>query len=235
MSQNQKINNRAKEYLALIRNKTTQELLTLRTNILNHSKAERSKSSPDNRALQSYNIQLSLIGRVLSNRKPIDQQSDKFQSVEDATIGQVKPKTFIETLKEKSLDELKVILVSTEKEVVDFKASLQAMRQSEEGIKSSQDKLQALVNMVDAIKAEISTRSQQASDGAKKDLKDAERKILGIDRDYFLAGLAGGVIVGAIGNSYGKNIWGFGIIGIAIGSGLVYLNRNVKASKTATP
>lgn len=229
------INNRAKEYLALIRNKSTQELLTLRTNILNHSKAERLKSSPNNRVLQSYNIQLSLIGRVLSNRKPVDQQSDKFQSVEDATIGQVKPKTFAETLKEKSLDELKALLSSSEKEVSDFKASLQTMRQSEEGIKSNQDKLQALVNIVDAIKAEIGTRSKQASDGAKKDLSDAMGKIFGIDRDYLLAGLAGGVIVGAIGNSYGKNIWGFGIIGIALGSGLVYLNKNVKVSKKATP
>lgn len=228
-----RVNNKAKEYVAILKTKTTQDLVSLRERLLSKFKAERLKSSPNKSLLHDYNIQLSLLGRELKSRLPIHEQGDTFHAVEEATIGEFKPKTFAQILAEKTLDDLKKMLIDAEKELSDFKQMLAGSRMTADAMESSKAKLEALSEKVEAIKSEISTRSEQASEDAKKDADTG--KLFGVDKDYIAPAIAGGVIVGVLGYSMGKNVLGFSLIGIGIGSGIVWLTKRDKKPKVATP
>lgn len=228
------LKNKTREYIALLKKRTTKDLTSLRERLLEKFKAERLKPSPDKRLLHDFDIQLSLIGRELKSRLPIHEQADNFSAVEADTTRKAKP--FAETLKDKSLDELKAMLVVAEKDLADFKTTLSASRMTADSVKSNQDKLDALSARIDAIKAEIHTRDEKSSEDAKNDLKGRAGEIFTSAKPYIFPAIAGGIVVGAIGHAFGKSAIGFGLIGIGIGSGLVWLNNNANASRVvATP
>jgi hypothetical protein len=229
----QALKNKTREYIALIKNKTTQDLTSLRDRLEEKFKAERSKLSPDKRLIHDYNIQSSLIGRELKSRLPIHEQGNNFMAVEADTTR--KGKTFEETLKDKSLDELKAILVVAEKELADFKTSLSGTRMTADSVKANQDKLDAISAKIDAIKAEIATRDEKASEDAKGDLGGRAGEIFSATKPYLVPAIVGGVIVGAIGHAFGKNVLGFGLIGVGVGAGIVWLTKNTNATKVVEP
>lgn len=225
------LKNKTREYIALLKSKTTQELTALRERLLGNLKVERSKNPVNKNLINDYNIQLSLIGRELKSRLPIHEQADNFSAVED---NMRKAPTFAETLTKKSLDELKAMLVVAEKELADFKAMLSGTRMTADAMKANQDKLDALSAKVDAIKAEIETRDEKASEDAKGNFKDRAGEFYASAKPYIVPALAGGIVVGAIGYAFGKNVWGFGLIGVGIGSGIVWLNKNATTSRVVT-
>jgi hypothetical protein len=227
----QVLKNKTREYIALLKNKTTQELTSLRDRLSEKFKAERLKPSPDKRLLHDYNIQLSLIGRELKSRLPIHKQGDNFHAVES---DMRQAKSFEETLKDKSLDELKAMLVVAEKELSDFKETLAGSRMTAEAMDANKVKMEAMSAKVDAIKAEIDTRDEKASDEAKDDLKGRAGEFFSNVKPYLAPAIAGGVIVGVIGHAFGKNVLGFGLIGVGIGAGIVWLTKNANTSKVVT-
>lgn len=227
------LKNKTREYIALLKNKTTQELTSLRERLLSKLKEERSKSPVNKNLIRDYDIQLSLIGRELKSRLPIHEQADNFSAVEDTMK---KSPTFPELLAKKSLDELKAMLVVAEKELADFKALLSGTRMTAEAMDANKAKMEALSAKIDAIKAEIATRDEKASEEAKNDLKGRAGEFFTSAKPYIIPAIAGGVIVGAIGHAFGKNALGFGLIGVGIGSGIVWLTKNANTSKVvATP
>lgn len=234
-SQNQ-VNNRIKEYFALLKTKTTEELHALRDSILNAFRAERTKVAPDQKALKNQNIKLGLIGRVIKSRQPIDSQ-DKNQVVQDATVGALKPKTFEEKLKEKSLDELNTMLANGKRKLAYLEVSKSEPNITPEKFANITTVYTHFTNKTNAIQAEINTRSASASEQAKQELKadsGTQGKIFGVDSEYVWAGIAGGIIAGAIGHNMGKSMMGFALVGVGVGGGLVWLGKNVK-SESVTP
>ena len=229
--QKSNIGNKAKEYLALLKNKTTQELIEIREYLRNAFKSERAKSKPDSAVLQNHNIQLSLVGRELKNRKPTDEK-DRSDAVRDSTINEVHSQSFEERLKEKSLDELNAMIINGKKKLEQLAAMKSEPNIPKDRLDDIEEKLNHFSEKAAVIETEITSRSKSAAEEAKSDLNRAEGKLFGVDKDYLVAGAVGGIVVGAIASSFGKNIWAYGVLGIGIGSGLVWLNKNVNTQKT---
>lgn len=232
-NQQNKVNNRAKEYVAILKTKSTQDLNSLRESLLSKFKAEHSKSSPNNKILSDYNIQLSLLGRELKGRAPIHERGDNFQAVEDATVNEVKTKTFEEKLKEKTLDELNSMVVNGKKKLEKLNAMKSDPNISADKMKIIEDKLNHFGEKLAAIESEIATRSKTDADQAKSDASSGSKLFSSIDKDYIVPALIGGLAVGAIGYSVGRSVIGFGILGAGIGAGIVWINKNSKTSKVA--
>ncbi len=238
MSEQIKANNRIKEYIAILKTKTIQDLKSFRENLLAKFKAEREKLSPNKKLVNDYNVQLSLLGREIKSRQPIHEQGDTATAVQDATINEVKPKTFEEKLKEKTLDELNAMVVNGKAKLDKLNLMKSDPNISADELKKTNDRINHFGEKLSAIQAEIATRSESASTQAKADVNNASTSsstLFGIDKDYIVPAVAGGVIVGVIGYSIGKSIIGFGVLGLGIGAGIVWLNKNSSSPKPVTP
>jgi F0F1-type ATP synthase assembly protein I len=225
---------KATEFLSMLKQKRTEELTSMRTNLLARLKSERAKTEPDQSTLQNLNWQLSLIGRELSSRKPADQK-EPMQAIADdqeLSVGG----TVENPLKSKTLDDLNKMLVIAEKELADFKVFMTTAKMTD-----AQGQLKLREIKVSDIKTEISTRSPKAQEEAKKDIDKSslDKKWSGIDTDMITIGALTGVIGGAIGWGMGKKGWtiaGFVVLGIGVGAGGTFLAKKIgTASRKPAP
>jgi len=227
---------KALEYSSMLKQKSIEEITGMRNNLLAQLKGERSKQSPDDSAIQNLNWQLSFLGRELSDRKPVEKK-EPMQTISDEQELEMGGTTE-SPLKNRTLDDLNKMLEATEKELSDLKEFLKVARLTKEGVEQREDKAKILTAQIYDIKSEVATRSTEAHEEAKQDIKSAEKttagKFMGIDTDILMIGSASGVIGASIGWGMGKNVWviaGFALIGAGVGSGIVYLAKREKTVK----
>ena len=228
---------KATEYMSMLKNKSTEEISSMMDNLRSKLKNERSKPEPDESGMQNLNWQLSLLGRVFSTRKPIapptppapanppvaEEGKDRIEQIteqqESEMAGTAMP-TIESPLKSKTLDELNKMLADVQ---ASYKKQVEADKGKESLMAFNYSKW---TNQINALKAEIATRSPKDKEDAKKDIAKAEGKLLGIDTDVLLIGGISAVIGGAIGWGMEKNkmtIVGFAVAGLAIGGGVTYM------------
>jgi hypothetical protein len=224
---------KAQEYLNMLKQKSEKEIVSMRDNLRGRMKNERAKSEPDQSALQNLNYQLSLIGRELGNRKPVEQKERLEVIAEDQELS-VGGKEEC-SLKSKTLDDLNKMLSDEQKKLDTLVYEQPVGGQTPLAIGEQAKIVRA---SIESIKNEISSRSPQASKEAKRDIGKAEGKIFGVDSDMITVGAIAGVMGGAIGWGMGKSAWviaGFSIVGIGAGAGLVYLAKKDWTATKAAP
>jgi hypothetical protein len=97
---------KAQEYLSMLKLKSTEEITSMRDNLRAKSKNEKAKGEPDESAVQNFNWQLSLIGRELSVRKPVEQKKEVVNEVSQqeelvmAASGDIEAKTGSEAMED---------------------------------------------------------------------------------------------------------------------------------------
>lgn len=213
------INKRAIEYRNQIRSITDDQLKEMKGNLISRIKSEQAKPSPDIQLVNNYKWQ----GRQLNwEWKRRHAKEDRFSQMEARTEESVK--TYADLLREKTLGELKKMLAEANSALTELdKPTIGRPNISEINRQKAE-----WLDKRSKINAEISTRDKKASDDAKNDIDKALNKLMGIDRNYINAGLAGLVGGGIVGWALGKNVLGWALIGSAFGAGVVYLAKNVK-------
>lgn len=223
---------KATEYMSVLKQKTTDEIISVRNNLVERLKTERSKQNPDQSTIQNLNWQLSLIGREFHSRKPADKK-ERMDAIGDQLSMEMggspegKPRLM-------SLDALKEILKNYEKDLVTLNSTMATAKLTPEGAKDFSDKQKLLTAQIADIKIEISNRSPKAQEAAKSDINKAEGKWFGVDKDIILVGGGVAALGAAIGWGMGKGalgIGGFAVIGAGVGAGIVYLSKREKITR----
>lgn len=229
---------KATEYLNMLKQKSTEEITSMRDNLLSRLKSERAKpaENQDQSAIQNHNWQLSLLGRELASRKPKDQK-EPMQAISEEQqweVAGMRP----DPIKSATLDSLNHQLAKYSAELDEVKKFMASARLTPEGVKEQEAKKTAISGRISAIEAEIATRSPKAQDEAKKDIARAEGKIFGVDKDILIIGGLCGVITGAIGWGMGKSGWmiaGFAVVGVGIGAGATYGFKSYANTRKIAP
>lgn len=229
----------AKEYGAMIKERSEPELMAARQELLTRLKMEQASKDKDSPAIHNINWQLTLIGRELHSRKPANKQ-DRMQAAEGKNT-ETKRTSFEEAIKEKSLDELNSILELAKKELEELRKYIASARLQPDALKQANARIDMLSRQISILEAEIKTRSPKASEEAKDDFDKASgrgKKIFGIDSDYIIWGAVGGVVGGLVANNIKKkkSIAGFAILGIGLAAGVVFLAKGGFSTQAkATP
>lgn len=219
----------AREYGAMIKERSEPELMAARQELLTRLKVEQSAKDKDNPAIHNINWQLTLIGRELHSRKP-QNKNDRMQAAEGKAREAGTQKSFEEAIREKSLNELYEILELAKKELQKLKDYIASSRLTPDAVKQANSKIDMLTRQIEILEAEIKTRSPKAAEDAQNDFDKASgrgKKIFGIDSDYVIWGAVGGVVGGIVAGSMKKKkgIAGFAILGIGLASAVVFVAK----------